>query len=416
VAAIIVAVACAGAVMYSDATAQPGSEYSCTISGGSGITLNSGPSSYQDTLDVVCDGIDSSGGPWAYSGQAAIVGTHDFGPASCSAPAPKITLTGTLTMDGAVKRSVIEVQANGSGTIALYADAQAQAEARVEAGGSISGVFSRQRRDEAPMPQPTFCQGEGLLVYDPRGGEFAPADDNYCNASLGNVDDPVCPPETTISEAPPEATNSRTATFEFTSSEDLSTFQCRLDSVNWQPCSSPKSYANLADMNHLFEVRAIDATFDSDPTPARHIWQVDTIPPETTIDSGPSGPTNNASPSFSFSANEPNVTFECRLDAGAWGSCTSPKAYTNLSQGPHTFDVRATDAAGNLEPTPASRSFTVDTQAPETFIDGGPHGGQDATFWFSSNEGGARFECSVDGGPFEPCSSPHTYPGIGAGP
>jgi hypothetical protein len=411
---IVVAVS-AGAVMYSDATAQPGSEYSCTISGGSTITL-SDTSTYQDTLDVACEGVDSAGGPWSYSGTAPISGSHDYGSGSCSVKTPKVTLTGTLTLDGATKQSVIELQASGSGTVALYADALAQSEGRPEAAGEITGVFYRQLRDEPSMPQPTLCTGQGHLTYHPRGGQFAPADDDYCNASLGAVDDPVCPPETTITSAPPAATNSRTATFEFTSSEDFSTFHCRLDDVAWQPCSSPKSYSNLVDANHLFEVRAVDVTMDSDPTPARHIWQVDTIPPETTIESGPSGPTNDSSPSFSFSANEPGVTFECRLDQGAWASCSSPKAYSNLSEGAHTFDVRATDPAGNIEPTPASRSFTVDTQPPETTIDGGPHGGQDATFWFSSNEGGVRFECSVDGGPFEPCSSPHTYHGIGAGP
>ncbi|HEX6021208.1 MAG TPA: Ig-like domain-containing protein, partial [Solirubrobacter sp.] len=35
-----------------------------------------------------------------------------------------------------------------------------------------------------------------------------------------------------------------------------------------------------------------------------------------------------------------------------------------LSQGPHTFAVRATDAAGNTDPSPATQTWTVDTQAP----------------------------------------------------
>ena len=90
----------------------------------------------------------------------------------------------------------------------------------------------------------------------------------------------------------------------------------------------------------------------------------------TTGGSGP--PTDGASASFAFSSSEPGSTFECQLDSSAWTpSCSSPKSYSSLAgQGPHTFDVRATDAANNTDPTPASSSFTVagDTQAQKTTI------------------------------------------------
>ena len=46
---------------------------------------------------------------------------------------------------------------------------------------------------------------------------------------------------------------------------------------------------------------------------------------------------------------EAGASFECRLDGGAWGACTSPKAYTGISRGSHTFYVRAKDAAGNVD-------------------------------------------------------------------
>ncbi|HEX6651583.1 MAG TPA: discoidin domain-containing protein, partial [Thermoleophilaceae bacterium] len=85
----------------------------------------------------------------------------------------------------------------------------------------------------------------------------------------------------------------------------------------------------------------------------------DTTPPDTSIDSGPSGTTTSTSASFGFSSTESASTFECRIDNGAWGSCTSPKSYSGLSAASHTFDVRATDIAGNVDPTPASRTWTV---------------------------------------------------------
>ena len=48
--------------------------------------------------------------------------------------------------------------------------------------------------------------------------------------------------------------------------------------------------------------------------------------------------------SFSFVANDETSTFECKRNAGAWSSCTSPKQYTGLTTGSHEFAVRATNA------------------------------------------------------------------------
>jgi hypothetical protein len=96
-------------------------------------------------------------------------------------------------------------------------------------------------------------------------------------------------------------------------------------------------------------------------TAAAPLPPTDTAPPDTTIDSGPSGTINVADATFSFSASETGATFECRLDGSAYSACTSPKSYTNLSEGSHTLQVRATDAAGNTDATPAERTWTVAT-------------------------------------------------------
>jgi acid phosphatase type 7 len=89
---------------------------------------------------------------------------------------------------------------------------------------------------------------------------------------------------------------------------------------------------------------------------------VDTTPPDTTITSGPLGTAKSRDATFTFSSTEPsNATFQTRLDRGNWeanGTATS-KTYTNLANGTHTFKVKATDAAGNTDPTPASRSWKV---------------------------------------------------------
>jgi hypothetical protein len=100
----------------------------------------------------------------------------------------------------------------------------------------------------------------------------------------------------------------------------------------------------------------------------RTITDATVTPLQTTIDSGPSATLSSNSVNFVFSSTEPGSTFECKLDDAAYASCSSPQGYTNLPEGAHTFSVRATDAAGNTDATPASRTWTVDTTAPSVGI------------------------------------------------
>src|SRR5215210_69815 len=84
----------------------------------------------------------------------------------------------------------------------------------------------------------------------------------------------------------------------------------------------------------------------------------DTTPPETTItNSSVSGTTAT----FDFFSNETSSTFKCKLvgQDSTRTTCISGKNYTNLTAGTkYTFKVWATDAAGNIDPTPATHTFT----------------------------------------------------------
>lgn len=84
----------------------------------------------------------------------------------------------------------------------------------------------------------------------------------------------------------------------------------------------------------------------------------DTTPPVATIVSAPSGTLATGSASISFTS-EPGATFSCSLDGSAWGACSSPASYGGLADGPHSFSVRAADAAGNVQVTPTTATWTV---------------------------------------------------------
>lgn len=128
--------------------------------------------------------------------------------------------------------------------------------------------------------------------------------------------------------------------------------------------------------------------------------------PDTTITAAPLGLISSSTATFSFTSSDANARFECRVDTGPFLPCSSPYTTAALEAGAHTFEVRAVDAAGTVDPTPASRTFTVraparpDTTPPETVITAGAVGtttDTTLTFEFSSNERDSRFECSLDG-------------------
>ena len=103
------------------------------------------------------------------------------------------------------------------------------------------------------------------------------------------------------------------------------------------------------------------------PLGADQVWSFstpDTEPPETSLDSAPLGTISSMSAEFTFSSSEADSTFECSLDGALFQSCDSPMQYTDLADGDHTFEVKAKDAAGNIDPSPAKSDWTIDTIAP----------------------------------------------------
>ncbi|NUT55306.1 MAG: hypothetical protein HOQ03_04900, partial [Thermoleophilia bacterium] len=225
-------------------------------------------------------------------------------------------------------------------------------------------------------------------------------------------------PNTAIDSAPAAATQDTTPTFAFSSPEAGTTFETRLNGGSWTPATSPLTLGPLAENTYAFEVRATDVAGNVDASPASFTFTVDTTAADTTITAAPPAASNSANASLSFTASDAGPAFECRLDGGSWAACTSPASYTGLAEAAHSFDVRAKDAAGNVDATPATHAWTVDLTAPNTsFLStpANPSANATPTFGLGSTESPATFECDLDGGGWSPCATPFTTPALGDG-
>ncbi|MCA1688968.1 MAG: PQQ-binding-like beta-propeller repeat protein, partial [Actinobacteria bacterium] len=271
---------------------------------------------------------------------------------------------------------------------------------RVADDGSVAGA-------------PGMAVGDGLLVV-PAGGSLT---------GLESVQAPRPGLALRITGGPDGPTSLTSAALTFGSSDPAAPETCRLDAGAWSPCQGTATFALLAPGPHMFEVETHDPADGSTVALAARGWSVGakvpastpppvTSPPVTLLTAAPPALTAAGDASFAFTASVP-ATFECRLDGGVWSQCASPDTLTGLADGPHVFDVRATDSANQVALAPVSSSWTVDTRAPATQAGLDPVSG--SRFTLTADESPVTFECRVDGGGWIPCASGVSYTGLPAG-
>ena len=84
--------------------------------------------------------------------------------------------------------------------------------------------------------------------------------------------------------------------------------------------------------------------------------------PQTKIVKGPKGLVRDARPTFRFSSNEHPVSYRCGIDGAELEPCSNPYTTDELRNGRHVLRVAAVDGDGLADPTPAKRTFVVDTR------------------------------------------------------
>jgi hypothetical protein len=184
-------------------------------------------------------------------------------------------------------------------------------------------------------------------------------------------------------------TTDRTPSFNFTysGSENL---KCAVDAFQTTAvaCSPPTYNYSGSDLaNGIHTVYVAEETGGQYLAVRRFVVEndaalLDSTDPETSLNSVPSI-TADATPSFTYHATASTGTneFQCSIDDGAFLPCGSAtdsddQVFTvaaadafEASTVMHSFAVRAQDAAGNVDQTPATASFEVDIPfAPTTTI------------------------------------------------
>jgi hypothetical protein len=103
--------------------------------------------------------------------------------------------------------------------------------------------------------------------------------------------------------------------------------------------------------------RSVYAASNFDHAVVRFDREPDTDPPQTSIKGRRK--TTKPRPRFKLLSDEPLSTFECKVDKKKWKDCDTPFRTKRLAPGKHVLKARATDTAGNTDPTPAKKRFEI---------------------------------------------------------
>jgi hypothetical protein len=137
-----------------------------------------------------------------------------------------------------------------------------------------------------------------------------------CGDNLHELAVDNAPPIVVITGGPTGTTSDPAPTFTFSVTEGILPARCRIDTHAFQPCAESFTPDRpLADGDHSFVVQTDDGAGNSGS--ARRAFAVDTTPPEVEITGGPGSPTNDDTPTFTFTTSADTTRARCALDRRA---------------------------------------------------------------------------------------------------
>jgi uncharacterized repeat protein (TIGR01451 family)/uncharacterized repeat protein (TIGR02543 family) len=286
---------------------------------------------------------------------------------SGSATLNSVVITDSVPVS--VTHSSLNVTSSGAAIIAIGGTSYVWEVANLPSGEggviTVTGVLSDS------LPSRTFTNTVTITGEVAGAGR---ASDSHAASITVDADAPTVPGLDTPADG--TATDDTTPTFDWNPATDngdagVAGYNIQIGSNVYTVTAPTTAFTPtaLADGTYTWTVRSFDAAGNYSAYAATRTLIVDTIAPDTSITVEPPNPDNDATPTFQFNGSDPGgsgvASYECQVDGGGWFTCTSPYTTTSLSDGSHTFEVRATDLAANTDATPASYTWTIDTTAPD---------------------------------------------------
>ena len=231
-------------------------------------------------------------------------------------------------------------------------------------------------------------------------------------------------PTINFTDKPFAITKSSEALFGFTginNQEEVVSYRCRLDSGSYKNCSSPQSLKGLSDGRHRFSVIGSDKA-ENKSSPITYRWRIDTASPTIAFSEKPKPMSSSSEAFFSFQSQDRGSgvkDFQCHLDNEP-KPCNNFLRLTKLSEGTHTFLIKATDHAGNPSNI-IQHQWLIDKSKPTVTLISRPDpyfNSDQAQFVFNVSDqisGIDKTECRLDGGSFQTCKSPVDYSQLSEG-
>ena len=217
------------------------------------------------------------------------------------------------------------------------------------------------------------------------------------------------PPTVSITSGPSGPIGDDDVTFSWSGSDSdgyIAGYEVMMDGTGWSTANTSMTFNNLSESDHTFKVRALDNDGDYSNWVTRTFTIDLNDPPTVSIIFGPSGPIGDDDVTFSWSGSDSDgfiTGYEVMMDGTGWSTANTSMTFNNLSEGDHTFKVRALDNDGDYSNW-VTRTFTIDLNDPPTVsITSGPSGpidDDDVTFsWSGSDSDGyiAGYEVMMDG-------------------
>ncbi|MBI4898206.1 MAG: hypothetical protein HY827_07545 [Actinobacteria bacterium] len=261
----------------------------------------------------------------------------------------------------------------------------------------------------SPWTTPELTDGDHTITcrYVDAAGNVGP------DTSITITIDTTAPGAVTIT-GPGGPTSDNTPTIDLSGGDGTGHYECKINDGAYETVTAPYTLPALPDGTYTITCRYVDGAGNPGPETSITIT-IDTTAPGAVTITGPSGLTNDNTPTIDLSGAGAGEHYECKIDGGDYETVGASYTTPALSDGIHTITCRIVDEAGNAGPE-SSSNITVDTVGPVvTVADGTPKWDGTHSFSLSSSEPGVTYQCKIDGGAYATVAASFTTAALSNG-